>query len=771
MAGGWVRVALGIFLLAFVVVGCSFSLAGDGDGLFSARDASGFGDGARAELFIVSTASLTMVEAQPNQPRAKVEFNVRLAQPPTADVVVPAAITPAGRLTIAPSSLLFTPVNWSTAQTFTIDAETNAEIDPPRFKVALGPATSTDTLFAGADPADVTIEFTDTNEAIAIEPRFFDAEGKPKNLQVSERKTSARFQVWLNKVPDGDVDVTCTSELETEVVLAVDSAPTGGVDGGDDAGGDGGADLPFGKSATLFFPKNTPIGKLQTIVAMGVDDKAQDGKKSVPITCVSQSTQDPIFAGRTAAPYVIDNIDDEEANVIFSTTTVSATEGAAAGTFTITLTSMPAQPPVELDIQNSNPSEGTVTPATVTIDATNWETGVTVSVTATDDALADGNQTGELTFTMRTADPAYLQLGPLLPKVAVTYNDNEVAQLVVSKNNLTTTEGGGSDSFVVTLTSQPTSDVTIVITNGLGGEVAVAPNTFTLGASNWNTGQLVTVTGQDDSFDDGNASGNLTVAVQNAAGQNPIYLGAAPHNVSVTNQDNDTAAVITGPNVLTLNEGGVAGSFAVRLAARPQQPVSVTLTPNPGSTGATVSPGSVTLAFDGNNWASNQSATFQIPEDCYYGDQNIPVAVQINIGADLAYNAAALIGGRSPDVAISHIDNEPVPTITVSPTSVTTEKSPAVNATFTVQINTRPRTDIQLPIASGDTMKGTVSASSANFPAASLLCPPDPVQITITPGNNTGSAYTVTVGADSRGGTDPDYRNQNPADVSVTPNP
>ena len=71
------------------------------------------------------------------------------------------------------------------------------------------------------------------------------------------------------------------------------------------------------------------------------------------------------------------------------------------------------------------------------------------------------------------------------------------------------------------LDSQPTADVTIDVTSGDTGEGTVSASgstaitdgvqlTFT--TANWDTAQTVTVTGQDDTTDDGDVEFTITLA-------------------------------------------------------------------------------------------------------------------------------------------------------------------------------------------------------------------------------------------------------------------
>ena len=84
-----------------------------------------------------------------------------------------------------------------------------------------------------------------------------------------------------------------------------------------------------------------------------------------------------------------------------------------------------------------------------------------MTVTGVDDALADG----AIAYTIVTAaatstDSTYNGANP--SDVAVSTTDNDTAGVTVTPTSgLTTTEAGGTATFTVVLTTQPTADVTI----------------------------------------------------------------------------------------------------------------------------------------------------------------------------------------------------------------------------------------------------------------------------------------------------------------------
>ena len=172
---------------------------------------------------------------------------------------------------------------------------------------------------------------------------------------------------------------------------------------------------------------------------------------------------------------------------------------------------------VTIALSSSDTTEGTVVPASLTFTAANWNVAQTVTVTGVDDAVVDG----DVAYTIVTAaatsgDPIYS--GVNAADVAVTNTDNDAAGITVTPTTgLTTTEAGGTATFTVVLTTQPTArrDDRPELERPDRGHGPPASLTFT--AANWNVAQTVTVTGVDDAVVDGDVAYTIVTAVDERA--------------------------------------------------------------------------------------------------------------------------------------------------------------------------------------------------------------------------------------------------------------
>ncbi|PIF00824.1 MAG: hypothetical protein CR994_04015 [Maribacter sp.] len=149
-----------------------------------------------------------------------------------------------------------------------------------------------------------------------------------------------------------------------------------------------------------------------------------------------------------------------------------------------------------------------------------------------------------------------------------TIIDNDTAGVSISPTtDLTTTELGDTDTFTVTLESEPTADVTIALSSSDTGEGTV-PLGVTIFAASWNTGVVVTVTGEDDVIVDGPQDYTIITGDVTSGDTEYNALGAGDvADISVINKDDDYyTATITATDD-TATEAGTTdnGTFTVDL--------------------------------------------------------------------------------------------------------------------------------------------------------------------------------------------------------------
>ncbi|MBW1880426.1 MAG: hypothetical protein JRJ84_18875, partial [Deltaproteobacteria bacterium] len=288
------------------------------------------------------------------------------------------------------------------------------------------------------------------------------------------------------------------------------------------------------------------------LVITGLDDAAIDGDKTFSVT-VDTSSSDSNYDGLSTA-VVLTNLDDDVALVEGIERTLQVTEDGGSDTIALHLAAQPTAA-VTVGLVVSDTTEGTVTPASLVFDASNWYLPQTVTVTGLDDDVDDGAVAFQVVTSVTTTDAHYTTLDP--PDLDVVNSDDDEAAILVSEDLLVVDEEGGTAAFEVVLTSEPTATVEILATSNDEDEGTVSPATMSFSAADWDVPKEVVVTGVDDEESDGN---RLFAIDLESRSVDDAYDDLPIPGVHVSNLDDDgprgTCSCATGL-------GGALGSWPV----------------------------------------------------------------------------------------------------------------------------------------------------------------------------------------------------------------
>ena len=190
--------------------------------------------------------------------------------------------------------------------------------------------------------------------------------------------------------------------------------------------------------------------------------------------------------------------------------------------------------------------------------------------------------------------------------------------------------------------------------------------------------------------DDDAGDETVTVTVTASGGD---YAGNTA-TVTVSVDDDDTTDLVVSRSSIEINEGG-GGTFTVRLATRPTQQVSVSV--SSADSGA-VSVPSQPLTFTTQNWRIAQTVRVSGVSDDDAGDETVTVTVTAS-GGDYAGNTAT--------VTVTVTDDDTTDLV-VNRGSLTVDEDD--DGTFTVRLATQPTQQVSVTVSSGDS--GAVSVPS-----------------------------------------------------------
>ena len=346
--------------------------------------------------------------------------------------------------------------------------------------------------------------------------------------------------------------------------------------------------LSAARTLTIAAGATTSTGTV-TVTANGNDVDAPD--KRVVVSGLS--------AGRTrygGATVALTLRDDDRAGISVSPMAsrfgpparirLVTTESGGTATFAVELDSEPTGN-VVLDVASSDTDEGTAAPSALTFTPSDWDEAQTVTLTGVDDDTAtppnpaDGGQDYAATLTVNQADTQdSIYDGRRTVYVNARNRDNDYG-LDVGAVSGSATEAGGTATFAVALWTQPSAAVTVAVTGRDGSEGTVAPPSLTFVPSAWNTAQTVTVTGVQDTIDDGTVP--WAVRLDSSSGD-AGYDGLDNEDVPVSTTDDDgPPGVALSLNPASVSENGGTATVTARLSRPSSAATTLTVTPVSGA--------------------------------------------------------------------------------------------------------------------------------------------------------------------------------------------
>ncbi len=622
-------------------------------------------------------------------------FTVVLDAKPTADVTVTLTGTDSTEHSLSSSLLTFTAANWNTAQTITVTGA-NDSLDDGDITTTLTATASNTGGYAGNETATTTVKNTDNDSSGITIAQTGTTDGSG-NLLTTEAGGSSTFTVVLDAKPTADVTVTLTGADSTEHSLS--------------------------SSLLTFTAANWDTA--QTITVTGVDDSLDDGDITTTLTATASNTGG--YAGNETATTTVKNTDNDSSGITIAQTGTTdgsgnllTTEAGGTSTFTVVLDAQPTAN-VTVTLTGADSTEHSLSSSSLTFTAANWNTAQTITVTGVDDSLVDGDITTTLTA---TASNTGGYAGNETATTTVKTTDNETAGITIAQTgttdgsgNLLTTEAGGTSTFTVVLDAQPTANVTVTLTGADSTEHSLSSSSLTFTAANWDTAQTITVTGVDDSLDDGDITTTLTATASNTGG----YAGNETATTTVKNTDNDSSGITiaqTGTtdgsgNLLTTEAGG-ASAFSIVLDNEPTANVTVTLT---GADSTEHSLSSSSLTFTAANWNTAQTITVTGVDDSL-DDGDIITTLTAT-----ASNTGGFSGSKAVSTTVKNADNDSSG-ITIAQTGTTDGSGNLLTteaggtSTFTVVLDAQPTANVTVTLTGADSTEHSLSSSSLTFTAA-----------------------------------------------------
>ena len=350
-----------------------------------------------------------------------------------------------------------------------------------------------------------------------------------------------------------------------------------------------------------------------------------------------------------AATGTIDDDDVPAVTVAFGEASYTAVEGGDGAVVAVTLSAESGAPGGDTRSQRWRAATRRRGDYTLSATSLTFDSGVTareVTVTAADDAVDDDGETVTLGFGQL---PAGVTAGSA---VTVALEDNDARGVTVSRETLTVAEGG-SGTYTVVLTSEPTAAVTVSMTTDLADTgLEVAPSSLTFTSTSWSVAQMVTVRATEDN----NAAVEPVVTLAHAAAGGD-YEGAHGAGIEVTVLENDSPTLAIG-DAKGGEDAGVL-EFVVSLSTASSETVTVNYATadRTATAGSDYTAMSGVLTFAPGN-TDAQTIEVQITDDAV--DEDVE-AETFTVTLSGAANAEVAVQS-----AIGTIDDNDVPVVTVA---------------------------------------------------------------------------------------------------------
>ena len=327
----------------------------------------------------VSASTLTITEGGSST------YTVKLNTQPASDVVIGVTRSGDSDVTVSPATLTFTTSDWSTPKTVTVSAAEDADAanDAASITHAVDASRSADEYDA-VTVAGVSVTVTDNeNAGVTVS----------KTTLTANEGGSTTYTVVLDTQPASNVVIRVTRSGSSDVTVS----PT---------------ELTFTTSDW-----STP--KTVTVFAAQDDDAVDDIASITHAVDASRSADE--YDAVTVAGVSVSVTEDESAGVTVFPTDVTVNEGST-DTYDVVLS---AQPTSNVVITvNSDNTDVTLSPATLTFTTASWSTPQTVTVSAAQDADAV-NDAASITHAVDASRSANEYDSVSIAAVSVTVTDDD----------------------------------------------------------------------------------------------------------------------------------------------------------------------------------------------------------------------------------------------------------------------------------------------------------------------------------------------------------
>ena len=190
---------------------------------------------------------------------------------------------------------------------------------------------------------------------------------------------------------------------------------------------------------------------------------------------------------------------------------------------------------VVLNISSNKVGRLSVSQSKLIFTPANWNVDQTVTFSAINDSIDNGNVIATITVSATSTDTRYNGISD--NSLYFTVVDNDIAGVSYVTSSIELAEGASvARSFK--LNTKPSANVTIRISSDCSSRLSISPTMLTFTPDNWSNEKIVTFRALDNDVHDGDVSGTITIRVESL--DTSYNLISAP-SIFVVIRDNDVA--------------------------------------------------------------------------------------------------------------------------------------------------------------------------------------------------------------------------------------
>ena len=326
-----------------------------------------------------------------------------------------------------------------------------------------------------------------------------------------------------------------------------------------------------------------------------VDDLEFDLTQSCTLITGDAVADAANFSG-FAVPDIAFTIEDNDLpEVNFAAASLTITEAA---TTTITV-SLAAEPPAdtELTLTSENVSCELLDDDPISFTADNWSEGVTVPLSAFSDRFDKPDRTCVIAAELTPVTAGYASR--VVPPLMIVVENDDTAEVSLTASSVAMVEGD-SQTMTLTLGAQPSDPLEIDLTSDHADCELNPTGPALFDSSNWSTAITVSISVQDDFFDETDFDCTVSMALTT---EDPAFAALTPDQLEIAVADNDTAGINVSDIVAEMNEGETQ-TIQVSLESQPTDPLELRLA---SDNMACELSDSGPFTFDADNWSAEIS--------------------------------------------------------------------------------------------------------------------------------------------------------------------